>query len=107
MPKVIADHDAIVEDKDDSSYVFVQGETHLHCKTCAQEVEMLQCKCGKFGPRSYIEAHLADRKAKGTPAALATHRLVETTVPPLVVSARKEAEQYEVVEGARKRTRKD
>ena len=105
MPKVIADHDEIVEDKNDECYVFVQGETHLHCKTCGQEVEMLQCKCGKYGPRAYMEAHFADRKAKGTPAALATHKLVETTVPPIVVSAREEADQYEVVEGARKKKR--
>jgi hypothetical protein len=106
MPRVIEDHDEVAQDENDGHYLFVRGETHLHCTTCGQEVEMLQCKCGKFGPRSYMEAHIDGRKAKGTPSALAAHKLVETTVPDVgIMSVNQEVEQYEVKEGARKKKR--
>jgi len=105
MQKLLKDHDEIVASINDEDYMLVQDETHLHCKTCGQEVEMMQCKCGKIGTKGYMEAHIAGRKAKGTASALAAHRVVETTLSNLAVSSVADAldEQYEVVQGARKK----
>jgi hypothetical protein len=103
MPKVIEDHDEVVQDENDEHYLLVRGETHLHCTVCGQEVEMLQCKCGKYGQKTYMEAHFAGRKAKGTASALAAHKLVETTAPDVPPTTEPE---FEVVQGARKKARK-
>ena len=80
MPRIAEDHARIVEDKNDEHYLLVRGEDHLHCATCGKEVVMLRCKCGKYGPRSYMDAHLANRKAREhTAAGLSAHGLMDKT----------------------------
>jgi len=92
MPTEIENHDKIEQDGNDAHYLFVTGEDHLHCSTCGQEVEMLVCKCGKFGPAAYMQAHIKDRKAKGTAEALAAHGLVEGVIPTTDAPTTKEPE---------------
>ena len=49
----------------------------LVCRTCAGEVELYECSCGKFGPMEHIQEHIKNRHAKKTQAAIKGHRLVK------------------------------
>ena len=44
---------------------FIEKDGMLYCTKCGAESELHVCKCGKRGPKAYMDAHLENREKKG------------------------------------------